>query len=749
MKKLHLHINMYLICSMLVLLLIPSAYATIDYSTDRMNFPPGESRQHRIDVFNHYNSSIILNISFDASGSGFSDVGSNCGYPIAGRFNCIMPANSSKYAIIQSPSNCTEGTIYKANITTNESFFAQLTYVCVPDNKITDCKVEYGHGDANYLPDNQLYISNETVTLFNLLRVWNIGHYLSPNENAIEATIDCVYENYPVRTYGRVELAHEQNQVNGSFFWDEIEGGYWFRIGVVSQEVGGKSIGNYYNVTCSDLRYNFSHHQVIANSTTCDLEIRSQEPFTFTLENHPTDNDKSVLTITNSEEYNTYSVSFDKLLDGATHTETYQQLNPGDSVTYVIDKSTACNSTVFFIPSWFINSWHPTYYSQLLDCSGRNHPPTLDAIGNLTAYVNLTFIYDVNASDIDGDNITFYENSTLFEIDNITGLINFTPNVSIIGNYSIEICVKDVQNTTDCETINLEIASQVTYIEGPNLYVALIGDNQTIQINWTDVGADTYNIYFSDDPESFSSTPNITALTTTIWNDTTANSTKMRFYQVEAVKGAASNYSANVGCKYDVFITNTTGTPGEIEGRMFGFPCNPFNASIANLIRDPTDGDRIYRYNYTLSPPRYQSTRYFSALSGWFGDFSEFDVVYGYWFSPHTGESNMTIAGYAPEGNYSFQAPNATGTPGQIEGYLLDWNHYKILCNVSTLTRNPTDGDRIYRYNHTLSPPRYQSTRYFSALNGWFGDFNCLEPERSYWFSPSTNLTFEYTRLQR
>ena len=77
-----------------------------------------------------------------------------------------------------SPSSCTEGTIYKSYLTSNSSFSEEFVFVCIPDNKITDCKVEYGPGDANYLPNNQPYISNESVTLFNLVRVWNIGHYL-------------------------------------------------------------------------------------------------------------------------------------------------------------------------------------------------------------------------------------------------------------------------------------------------------------------------------------------------------------------------------------------------------------------------------------------------------------------------------------------------------------------------------------------------------------------------------------------
>ena len=56
-------------------------------------------------------------------------------------------------------------------------------------DKIVDYKVEYGHGCGNYIAQDEPYISNETTTLFNLLRVWNIGNYLDPDEDAQNATI--------------------------------------------------------------------------------------------------------------------------------------------------------------------------------------------------------------------------------------------------------------------------------------------------------------------------------------------------------------------------------------------------------------------------------------------------------------------------------------------------------------------------------------------------------------------------------
>ena len=89
-----------------------------------------------------------------------------------------------------------------------------------------------------------------------------------------------------------------------------------------------------------------------------------------------------------------------------------------------------------------------------------NDPPVLDSIGNLTADEDARFIYDVNASDIDpGYNLTFYDNSTLFNISSSTGIINFTPSQSEIGAYDINITVEDNFNASDSEIITLTISN--------------------------------------------------------------------------------------------------------------------------------------------------------------------------------------------------------------------------------------------------------------------------------------------------
>jgi hypothetical protein len=459
MKKIYLYL-------ILCLLLVSPAYAAIGYFSDRMNFPPGESRMHNQTLTNNNADSIIINATIP---SNFTISSTNCNQISSGLVSCTISAGSAKYFAVTSPANCTEGTIYKSYLASNSSFSGSFTFVCIPDNKITDCKVEYGHGDANYLSNDQLYISNEPATIFNLLRVWNIGHYLTPNEDAKNATVKCQYENYPVRTYGRVELQHSSGGINGTFLWNEIEGGYWFRIGVVSQDISGKSIGSTYNVTCSNLTYQFEHERVVAESTTCNLEIRSAAPFSCSIINHPVFSSRSIITITNHEKYSTYDLSFGRLLNGATHTETYQQLNSGQSISYTIDNTSSFVTPIFFIPSWYINSLHPVHYIQQLNCTNVtppvNHPPSLTAsIPNQTWPMNTNntnaFDLDNYFTDIDADNLTYaympVANITVV-INSTTNIVSFIPNINWTGARNITFYANDSINTTPSNLVRLTV----------------------------------------------------------------------------------------------------------------------------------------------------------------------------------------------------------------------------------------------------------------------------------------------------
>jgi len=66
-------------------------------------------------------------------------------------------------------------------------------------------------------------------------------------------------------------------------------------------------------------------------------------------------------------------------------------------------------------------------------------PPAMSPIGNLIAHVGQNFVFKVNATSPSNRTVYYFDNTTLFDINQGTGLINFTPTNQQIGNYSVQI----------------------------------------------------------------------------------------------------------------------------------------------------------------------------------------------------------------------------------------------------------------------------------------------------------------------
>ncbi len=145
-----------------------------------------------------------------------------------------------------------------------------------------------------------------------------------------------------------------------------------------------------------------------------------------------------------------------------------------------------------------------------LTISTRNDPPEFVNLTNLTAREDNMTIIIITAQDEEGANLTFYDNSTLFNITwysftigtvNITkGIINFTPTQADVGNYSINLTVSDYVNNIsqiiNLEIINVNDAPQITdYI--PNSTNVTIEENSSILFNVTAIDEDGDNITYS------------------------------------------------------------------------------------------------------------------------------------------------------------------------------------------------------------------------------------------------------------
>ena len=93
----------------------------------------------------------------------------------------------------------------------------------------------------------------------------------------------------------------------------------------------------------------------------------------------------------------------------------------------------------------------------ILNVTNINDPPFFNpALGVVTAERNRIFVYDVNFTDFDNDNVTFITNSSFFNIT-AEGIIKFTP--SSAGNITVNVTMND--NTVNVSGI-LTIESKDT-----------------------------------------------------------------------------------------------------------------------------------------------------------------------------------------------------------------------------------------------------------------------------------------------
>ncbi|MEA2036733.1 MAG: putative Ig domain-containing protein, partial [Nanoarchaeota archaeon] len=172
-------------------------------------------------------------------------------------------------------------------------------------------------------------------------------------------------------------------------------------------------------------------------------------------------------------------------------------LNPEDNITYYD------NSTTFDINSTSgLIYWTPVdnetgNYTILISCSDGNsnvtgtfnitvydinNAPVLDSIGPLIATEGTLFTFDVNATDADGDNLTYSTNTSLFTINETTGIFSFTPTLAQVGNYSINFSVSDGV-LEDYEIVSFRI------VRGPYCGDGTCGGDETCSNCAADCGA--------------------------------------------------------------------------------------------------------------------------------------------------------------------------------------------------------------------------------------------------------------------
>ncbi|RMF55636.1 hypothetical protein D6745_01415 [Candidatus Woesearchaeota archaeon] len=107
-----------------------------------------------------------------------------------------------------------------------------------------------------------------------------------------------------------------------------------------------------------------------------------------------------------------------------------------------------------------------------------NEPPELSVPCNNKGYVGCRYYCDADATDQFSTEFYFNDDTDLFDINETTGIIDFTPVENESGNYSINISVSEPANCSNNESsqiLNLSISANVC---GDGICVAQCGENR-------------------------------------------------------------------------------------------------------------------------------------------------------------------------------------------------------------------------------------------------------------------------------
>jgi PKD repeat protein len=139
-----------------------------------------------------------------------------------------------------------------------------------------------------------------------------------------------------------------------------------------------------------------------------------------------------------------------------------------------------------------------------------NRPPEIEALGNqITAIEDNLFSLKINATDAEGDTLTFSDNSELLNIDPINGLIEFIPTNDDIGLKDVTITVSDDDGGTSTIILLINILNEndPPILEEIDSQVAVEDQQYSLTVLASDIDADDI-LTFSDDTYLFDIDPN-------------------------------------------------------------------------------------------------------------------------------------------------------------------------------------------------------------------------------------------------
>ncbi|MCX6711312.1 MAG: Ig-like domain-containing protein, partial [Candidatus Woesearchaeota archaeon] len=256
---------------------------------------------------------------------------------------------------------------------------------------------------------------------------------------------------------------------------------YFFKVNVT--DLSGASDSKDFNLTVD---YNFIP-QILLDS----INATENDHFFFNISANTTDLD-----------YDPLSFSY-LLVNESSSTFPNFNMNSDGIMQFTLNKSDVGNHTLNITVSDGENQSSKLIPFKVLPV---DNPPVLSPIGNLTAYEEHQFLLQLNATDLENDSLEFvYLLNGSFPSFNMStsGLLNFTPNTSEIGNHTINITVREVANHSlmDWEIVRIEVRHwnhppNITSYS-PNSTNLSIYENESIDFSQTSTDEDNDTLAYA------------------------------------------------------------------------------------------------------------------------------------------------------------------------------------------------------------------------------------------------------------
>ncbi len=138
--------------------------------------------------------------------------------------------------------------------------------------------------------------------------------------------------------------------------------------------------------------------------------------------------------------YSDYTSLFDinPLTGEFTFTPAHEQGGPNVVIVKAEDAEGNSDTTIFEI-----------------EVKGYSRPPIIETIPDFTVQAGQPFSYLTKATDEENETLLFIDNSTLFDINPLSGIISFTPAPSSIGSHSIKITATDTRGLAGTEEFEI------------------------------------------------------------------------------------------------------------------------------------------------------------------------------------------------------------------------------------------------------------------------------------------------------